>query len=224
MSDEARRTKGVRRIVVADDHAIVREGIRTVLSAVDGLEVVAEAADGEEAIHAVAETEPDLVVLDINMPGVNGLDATRQIRAQYPDVAVLILSMHDNPEYILEAVRAGAQGYILKDAGPAELRRAVELVLSGEDFFSPRVNQQISLALRGELEVQQQRAKLDLLTAREREVLARVAQGETSREIAEELGISPRTVETHRESVVRKLRIRSVAGLTRFAMETGLVD
>ncbi len=207
------------RVVIADDHTIVREGIRSVLEQIPNLEVVGEAADGEGVLPLVEEAEPNLLVLDISMPGRNGLDVARELRAKGSEVAILILSMHENPEYVLEAVRAGADGYILKDVGPGELREAVEAVHDGREYFTERVTHQLGVALREELEREQQRTRLEQLTAREREVLVRVADGRTNREIAEEFGISPRTVETHRERVMAKLRIRTVAGLTRFVLE-----
>ncbi len=210
------------RVLVADDHAVVREGIRHVLERVEGLEVVAEAADGDEVLPLVEQHEPDLVVLDVSMPGLTGLEVTRLLRQREDGIGILILSMHDNPEYVLEAVRAGADGYVLKDAGPGELREAVRAVQEGKEYLSERVTHQLSVALRAELEHEQRRSRLEQLTPREQEVLLRVARGRTSREIAEEFGISPRTVETHRERIMGKLRIRSVAGLTRFVLETGL--
>ncbi len=210
------------RVVVADDHAIVREGIRHVLEREPGLEVVAEAADGPEALAAVAEHSPDVVVLDVSMPGLSGLEVTRGLREAERSVAILILSMFDDPEYVLEAVRAGADGYVLKDAGPAELRSAVRAVHEGREYLSERVTHQLSVALRAELEQEQRRSRLDQLTPREQEVLVRVARGRTAREIAEEFGISHRTVETHRERVMTKLRIRTIAGLTRFVVEGGI--
>lgn len=207
------------RVVVADDHTVVREGIRYVLERIPNLEVVGEAADGEEVFSLMEEARPNLLVLDISMPGKTGLEVARQLRAEGSEVAILILSMHENPEYVLEAVRAGADGYILKDVGPGELREAVEAVHGGKEYFTDRVTHQLGVALREELEREQQRTRLEQLTAREREVLVRVADGRTNREIAEEFGISPRTVETHRERVMAKLRIRTVAGLTRFVVE-----
>lgn len=210
------------RVVVADDHAVVREGIRQVLERVPGLQVVAEAADGTEVLALVDEHAPDLVVLDVSMPGLTGLEVTKRLREREDGMGILILSMHDNPEYVLEAIRAGADGYVLKDAGPGELREAVQAVQRGEEYLSARVTHQLSVALRTELEQEQRRTRLDQLTPREREVLLQVAAGRTSREIAEAFGISPRTIETHRERITSKLRIRTVAGLTRFVLETGL--
>lgn len=210
------------RVVVADDHAIVREGIRTVLEGVEGVQVIAEAADGATAVALVDEHAPDLLVLDVSMPEMNGLEVTRELRERENGVAILILSMFDDPEYVLQAVRAGADGYVLKDAGPAELRAAVRAVNEGREYLSERVTHQLSVALRQELEQEQRRSRLDLLTPREREVLFEVARGRTAREIAEQFGISHRTVETHRERVMTKLRIHTIAGLARFVVESGL--
>jgi DNA-binding NarL/FixJ family response regulator len=210
------------RVIIADDHAVVRQGIRTVLEEVEGLEVVAEAGDGDEALALAAEHEPDVMVLDVTMPGKTGLEVAKELRDAGTGVRVLILSMHDDPEYVLEAVRAGADGYILKDMPPAELRAAVTAVNEGREYFSGRVTHQLSVGLRQELEEEQRKSRLDSLTPREVEVLVMVARGLTNRGIAEELGISPRTVETHRERVMAKLRIRSVAGLTRFVVEQGI--
>jgi DNA-binding NarL/FixJ family response regulator len=210
------------RVLVADDHAIVREGIRHVLMEEPGFEIVAEAATGEAALAQALEIRPDVVVLDISMPGQSGLEVAAALHDRLPDARVLILSMHDNPEYVLEAVRAGAHAYLLKDSAATELRSAVRAVHGGEAYYSPPIAGRLSEAVRGELESTQRSQALDALTAREREVLVGIVQGQTNKEIAAGLGISHRTVETHRESVMRKLRIRTVAGLTRFAMEVGL--
>jgi DNA-binding NarL/FixJ family response regulator len=209
-------------VIIADDHAVVRQGIRAVLEEVEGLEVVAEAGDGLEAIELAGKHHPDVAVLDVTMPGKTGLEVARELRDGGSGVAVLILSMHDEPEYVLEAVRAGADGYVLKDMAPSELRAAVLAVHEGREYFSGRVTHQLSVGLRQELEEEQRKSRMDSLTPREVEVLLLVARGHTNRGIAEELGISPRTVETHRERVMAKLRIRSVAGLTRFVVEQGL--
>lgn len=210
------------RILIADDHAVVRQGIRAVLEQDPRMKVVGEAADGDEAIAALAVEGVDVLILDVNMPGKSGLEVTRSLREEGQDCRILILSMHDDPEYVLQALRAGADGYILKDAGPAEVRAAVSAVFEGREYLSEHVTHQLSVALRAEMERDKQTGRLEQLTPREREVLVEVAQGRTSRQIAEAFGISPRTVETHRERVMAKLRIRSVAGLTRFVLELGL--
>ena len=209
------------RVLVADDHAVVREGIRTVLES-GNFSVVAEARDGEEALELIAEHDPDVAILDITMPKLSGIDVLERLRERPSRTNVLILSMHDHPEYVLGAVRAGADGYLLKSAGPSEVREAVRSVAQGKEAFSARVTQQLSSALRDEAAREASRGRLEQLTPREREVLVRVTAGRTSREIADEFGISHRTVETHRESIMRKLQIRTVAGLTRFALEAGL--
>ena len=208
------------RVLVADDHAIVRTGIRHVLESEPGFTVVGEASNGAEALELARSLNPDVAVLDISMPGVSGLHVTQELRRLSPDTRVLILSMHDNTEYVLESVRAGAHGYILKDTAANELRTAIHAVRGGESYFSPPIARRLTAVVRGTTEEED---LLGQLTARERQVLVGVAQGRTNREIAQELGISHRTVETHRESLMKKLGIRTVAGLTRVALEAGLI-
>jgi DNA-binding NarL/FixJ family response regulator len=210
------------RVLVADDHMIVRTGIRHVLEGEAGFEVVGEAATGAEAISLAAELRPDVVVLDISMPGESGLQVAARLRGTGPEPRVLILSMHDNAEYVLESVRAGADGYLLKDTAATELRTAIRTVCRGESYFSPPIATRLREALRGEHETHSK--SLAQLTAREREVLRGVSRGRTNKEIAAELGISYRTVETHRESLMRKLQIRTVAELTRFALGAGIIQ
>jgi DNA-binding NarL/FixJ family response regulator len=212
------------RILVADDHTMVREGIRHVLEQEPGFEVVADVASGEAAVEQAAELRPDVVLLDISMPGKGGLAAANELRQTTPEARILVLSMHDNAEYVLEAVRAGAHGYLLKDSAGSELRRAIRSVHDGEAFFRPPMASQLSAAVRGELDREQRSSALERLTARERDVLLGIARGQTNKAIAAELGISHRTVESHRESLMRKLRINTVAGLTRFALESHLMD
>jgi DNA-binding NarL/FixJ family response regulator len=212
------------RVLVADDHAIVRTGIRHVLEGEPGFTVVGEAATGPEALALALEHRPDVAVLDISMPGQSGLSITAELRRHCPDTRVLILSMHDNTEYVLESVRAGAHGYLLKDTAATELRGAVRAVAQGESYFSPPIASRLSAVVRGDLAVEATPAGLlAQLSGREREVLIGVTRGLTNKEIAAELGISHRTVETHRESLMRKLSLRSVAELTRFALETGVI-
>jgi NarL family two-component system response regulator LiaR len=210
------------RVLVADDHGIVRTGIRHVLESEVGFEVVGEAATGSEAVSLAAKLQPDVVVLDISMPGESGLQVAARLRGTRPEPRVLILSMHDNAEYVLESVRAGAHGYLLKDTAATELRSAIRTVCRGESYFSPPIASRLREALRGEQETHA--GSLAQLTGREREVLLGVARGRTNKEIAGELGISHRTVETHRESLMRKLQIRTVAELTRFALGAGIIE
>ncbi|MGH7526749.1 MAG: response regulator [Gemmatimonadales bacterium] len=211
------------RVLVADDHAIVRTGIRHVLEGEPGFTVVGEAATGAEALALAGELRPDVAVLDISMPGVSGLHVAAELRRCAPETRVLILSMHDNTEYVLESVRAGAHGYLLKDTAAVELRGAIRAVQGGESYFSPPIASRLSAAVRGGMDEQERGRTVEQLTAREREVLAGIAQGRTNKEIALDLGISHRTVETHRESLMRKLGIRTIAGLTRLALDEGLI-
>ena len=215
-------TEAPTRVLVADDHAIVRTGIRHVLESEPGFTVVGEAATGVEALELAASLRPDVAVLDISMPGDSGLRIVAELREQSPETRVLILSMHDNTEYVLESLRAGAHGYLLKDGAATELRDAIRAVRRGESFFSPPIAGRLSAVVRGHPE-EAAAGALGQLTVRERQVLVGVARGHTNREIAVQLGISHRTVETHRESLMRKLGVRTVAGLTRLALEAGLV-
>jgi DNA-binding NarL/FixJ family response regulator len=209
------------RVLVADDHTIVRTGIRHVLEGEPGFDVIGEASNGTEAFELAAKLRPDVVVLDISMPSESGLQIAARLRTVSSPPRVLILSMHDNSEYVLESVRAGAHGYILKDTAATELRSAIRAVCRGESYFSPPVASRLSAAVRGEHDTGS--TLLDQLTGREREVLEGVAKGRTNKQIAAELGISFRTVESHRESLMKKLQIRTVAELTRFAIGAGIL-
>ena len=211
------------RVLVADDHAVVREGIRHVLDASHGFDVVGEAASGEEAVSLASNCDPNVVVLDVSMPNGSGLEGIGDVQRAAPQARVLILSVHDEAEYVLQAVRAGANGYVRKDSSPSELRDAVRAVDRGDSFFSAAMAMRLRDAVRLESDRASRVSRLALLTGRERDVLEGIANGETNKEIAARYGISPRTVETHRESLMRKLEIRSVAGLTRLAVEEGLV-
>lgn len=197
------------RVLIADDHAVVREGVRHVLAAEHGFEVIAEAANGDDAVRMAEALVPDVVVLDLSMPGTSGLDAARQIRGRAPSSRVLVLSIHDHAEYVQQSARAGAQGYLRKDSSPAELRDAIRTVFAGgQAYADPSPDTTGNRTAR--------------LTPRERAVLAEIASGKTSKEIAAALGISVRTVESHRDSLTRKLGLRGTAALTRFALENGL--
>ncbi len=211
-------------VVLADDHSFVRQGIRHVLDDAGGFTVLGEASRGDEVPGLMEQLEPDVLVLDISMPGATGIELTGEVRAKFPTTRVLILSMHDDPEYVLEAVRAGANGYLLKDAAAEDLPQAIQAVHRGEAYYSPPVQARLTEAVKGELRAEERRGNLNSLTGREVDVLQGIARGLTNKEIASELGISHRTVETHRESLMRKLRIRHVAGLTKFALESGIVD
>jgi len=215
-------TEPVIRVLVADDHAIVREGIRHVLEATPGIEVVAEASNGAEALEQARAQRPDVALLDITMPEKSGIEVAAELRTVAPTVAVLILSMHDEGEYVLEAFRVGARGYLLKDAPPAEMRDAVHAVYAGETHFGPPIAARLTEGLRDARERERERRALEHLTGREREVLTGITEGRTNKEMAARLGISPRTVESHRESLMKKLGIRTVAGLTKLVLEHDL--
>jgi DNA-binding NarL/FixJ family response regulator len=208
------------RVLVADDHTIVRTGIRHVLESEAEFQVVGEAGNGADAVALAEELGPDVVLLDISMPDQSGLEVAARIREAASTTRILILSMHNNAEYVVESVRAGAQGYLLKDTAAIELREAIRAVCRGESYFSPPVASRLSAAVRGEVAGS---SGIEQLTGREREVLLGIARGRTNKEIAAELGISHRTVETHRESLMRKLQIRTVAELTRFSISAGIV-
>jgi DNA-binding NarL/FixJ family response regulator len=208
-------------VLIADDHALVREGLRYVLDADPLIEVVAEASNGRLAVELALEHTPDVVVLDITMPEETGLKAAARLRELLPATRVLLLSMHDQSEYVREGIRIGTHGYLLKDSAGEELRAAIRAVHAGGTFFSPAVVRRLSTA--DAVAERSPAAQLEQLTPRERDVLAGVARGLTNKAIAAELGISRRTVEAHRESLMRKLEIHSVAGLTRFALEAGMV-
>lgn len=210
------------RVVVVDDHAIVREGVRTVLDGASGYAIVGEGRSVSDAIAASAELRPDVLVLDISMPDGSGLHAIPEVIERSPSTRVLMLSVHDNLEYVLESMRAGAHGYLRKDSAPAELRAAVRAVHEGELFLSPGISRQVADSLRNKPGPEVEPTP-SALTPREREVLVAIAQGMANKEIASHLGISPRTVEAHRDSIARKLGIRTVAGLTRFCLKHGLL-
>jgi DNA-binding NarL/FixJ family response regulator len=211
-------------VLLADDHTLVRDGVRRILSAAGDITVLAEVGDGAAAVSETLARRPDVAVLDITMPKGGGLEAARQIRARAPEVRILILSMHLQPEYLMESVRAGAHGYLVKDAAAGELVQAVREVCSGNSYYSPAVSQQLSDLLRRKLEGEEVQNALERLSPREREVLRQIADGATNKEIAQALGISVRTVETHRDSLMKKVGIKTVAGLTRLALRSGLIS
>jgi DNA-binding NarL/FixJ family response regulator len=211
------------RVILADDHALVREGVRHVLESSPGIEVVGEADDGVKALALAASLTPDVVVLDLSMPGLTGLEVLARLRVEVPTVRTLVLSIHEDEEYVLQSVRAGALGYLRKDSTPAELREAVRALGDGGSYFSAPVAKTLSDALRQEHAATERDDRLAKLTARERDVLVEIAGGATNKQLAARLGISVRTVESHREAVMRKLGLRGVASLTRFALDAGLL-
>ena len=211
------------RVLLAEDHTIVREGLKALLTATEDLEVVGEVQNGREAVEAVARLSPDVVVMDLNMPELNGVDATREIREKPDAPKVLILSMYDGEEYVRPAIRAGASGYLLKGSGLSDLVKAIRAVAGGEAFFSPAVAMILLKDSRGESGSTPPDPG-DGLTKREREVLTLVGEGKSSPEIAKLLGLSVKTVEGHRGRIMAKLGARNVAGLVRQAIRLGLVS
>jgi DNA-binding NarL/FixJ family response regulator len=216
------------RVVLADDHALVRAGIRSLLQLIDRVQVVAEADDGAAALALVETHRPDLVLMDIAMSGMNGLEATTEIKRLYPDVNVIILSMYVNEAYVEEALRAGASGYLLKDAETAEIELALNAAARGDMHLGPRVSKQlVESYLRrdgaGRRAVTSNLGAEIRLTARQREILQCIAEGRSTKEIAHHLKISPKTVEAHRTHLMERLAIRDVPGLVRYAIRIGLV-
>jgi DNA-binding NarL/FixJ family response regulator len=210
------------RVILADDHPIVRAGIRETLKALPGIEVVGEATDGREAVDLVKSARPDVVFMDISMPGLNGLEATERIIKAFPEVRVIILSRHDNEEYYWRALRVGASGYLLKKAVIAELREALQRVAGGEVYLS----REISARLRNKLPLDQiarARSPVERLSERQREILQLISEGQTTKEIALTLNLSAKTVEYHRMQLMQRLNIFDIPGLVRFALRTGLI-
>jgi DNA-binding NarL/FixJ family response regulator len=207
------------RVLLVDDHHLVRAGIRSVLAMDSEFDVVGEAGSIGEALTLIEQVSPHVIVLDLSLPDASGVGGLARVRAVAPDAKVLILSMHDDPEYARQAVRGGASGYLLKDDAATDLRSAVRTAIMGGTFFSPPMARALAERSSGGRDA----ASLDALSQREKEVLAGIARGLTNKEIAAELGIGRRTVESHRENLMDKLGIRTVAGLTKFAIESGLV-
>lgn len=215
------------RILLVDDHALVRAGFRSLIESFEDIEIVAEAADGREAIKFTEIYQPDIVLMDIAMPNLNGLDATANILKKFPKVRVLILSMHINEEYVLRALEIGASGYLVKAADSGELHMALKELASGGTYLSPSVSKHVIEDYRKHIQAKSVTDKTTIyraLTSRQREILQLVAEGRKSREIALDLGISKKTVETHRKNIMKRLNIRDLAGLVRFAIRTGLVS
>ena len=206
--------------MVVDDHPVVRRGISMCLARQPQLEIVGEAGDGREAIHRARELQPDLILMDIDMPQMNGLAVAEVLRREMPKTKVLILSMHSNTEYVVRIIQSGARGFVLKEAPAEELVRAIEMVNAGEAYFSPDVAR---VALNKFVQGVGTSPETPVLTNREREVLMLIADGLSNKEIACQLDVGVRTVETHRERIMRKLDIHSVAGLTKYAITCGLV-
>ena len=208
------------RVLLADDHDLVRAGFRALLQSFEGMEVVGEASDGRQVLQLVESLKPDLVLMDIAMPELNGLEATARIVRDFPQVHVLILSMHANEEYARRALRAGAQGYLLKRASTAELELAVRAVARGEPYLTPAISRHLLADFARQPDAP---SPLDRLSPRQREVLQLIAEGHSRKEIAEKLSISVKSFDVYRSQIMEQLKIDDTAGLVRFAIQNGLV-
>jgi len=212
-----------KRIVIAEDHTILRQGLKALLKSNENLEVVGEAEDGLEAIRCVEKKNPDLLLLDLNMPRMDGISVINEIRKRHPETKIIVLTMHMQEEYILEAFRSGAQGYCLKASSHDELIMAINAVLSGKFYLSPEISGKV---LEGFLEGQKnikKKSSWDILTQREKEVLKLVGEGYQNKEIADYLFISVKTVEKHRANIMEKLDLHSASALTAYSIEKGLI-
>lgn len=210
------------RILLCDDHLLIRASLKSLIGEFPSIQVVGEAGDGREALEHAGKLQPHVVLMDIAMPGLNGLEATRRLVKDYPQVRVVMLSMHADESHVLQALRAGASGYVLKGSAPRELEMAIEAVARGEIFLSPAISKHV-------IDVYLNRAEgqvnsLDLLTPRQREILQLIAEGKSSKQIAQLLDASVKTIESHRASLMERLDIHDVAGLVRYAIRHGLVS
>jgi len=208
------------RVLVVDDHAIMRDGIKALLSTDPGMEVIGEASEGREAVEKVRELQPDIVIMDIGMPGMDGLEATRQITRRNSKVKVLILTQHDDKEYVLSTVKAGASGYVSKKAVGSDLIQAIKAIYSGESFLHPTA---AAALIEGYRQKSEEQEPYDTLTAREREILKLIAEGHTNNEIAESLFISSKTVAGHRANIMQKLDLHNRTELIKYAMRKKLI-
>jgi len=212
------------RILVADDHAIVRDGLRALLERQNDMAIAGEASDGRECVRLAEELSPDVVVMDIAMPNMNGMEATRRILAANPQTHVVILSMHQDESYVLGSLKAGAKGYLLKDSVRADVVDAIRAVQQGRSFLTRKISRMLQEDYVREMESRGLEDSFDLLTEREREILQLVAEGRTNKEVAAVLNISPTTVETHRTHILQKLGLHSVAELILYAVRKGVIS
>lgn len=217
------------KILLADDHHLVRAGIRSLLKSIENVDVVAEANNGREALQLISEHNPDIVLLDIAMAELNGLEVTERVSKEHPEVLIIILSMHMNEEYVLQALKTGASGYMLKDSAPNELEIAIKAVLKGERYLSPAISKNLVDDYLRRIDGGTQKKPdseniFALLTPRQREILQLIAEGNSTKEIANKLHVSVKTVETHRAQLMDRLDIRDIPGLVRYAIRTGIIE
>jgi len=224
MTEAIKPMTGVVRILLADDHTVMRAGLRLLLERHEHFEVVGEAADGREAVEIASQQKPDVVVMDVAMPHLNGVEAARQILSRNPDIAIVMLSMHSDESYVLRSLKAGARAYLLKDSAEADLIAAIQAITEGRSFFSPGVRALLKEDYIYRLQKFGADDTYELLTAREREVLQLVAEGRSNKEVASLLGLSLYTVETHRTHILQKLNLHSVPELILYAVRKGIIS
>ncbi|HEX2916832.1 MAG TPA: response regulator transcription factor [Chloroflexia bacterium] len=223
-SSEENITERVIRVLLADDHTILRQGIRMLLEAQPDIEVVGEATNGREAVEQARLLHPLVILMDISMPELNGLEATRLIKHEFPETQIVILTMHENEEYLVKILQAGATGYVLKQAADRELIEAVRIASRGDTYLYPRIARRLVTDYLRRVEAGENEAAYDSLTARERETLKLIAEGHTNKEIAEKLTLSVKTVENHRYSLMNKLNAHDRGELIKFAIRVGLIQ
>ena len=212
------------RIVLADDHTIMRSGLRAVLDRYSDMKVVGEAANGREAIQCVEESHPDVIVMDVAMPNLNGIEAARQISAKHPGVSIVVLSMHSDESYVLRALKSGARGYLLKDSAEGDLITAIRAVSQGKAFFSPAISRMLVDDYMRHLQQRGVEDSYELLTTREREILQLLAEGRSNKDIARMLDLSLYTVETHRSNIMEKLNLHGIPELMLYAIRKGVIS
>lgn len=217
------------RIVLADDHNIVRAGVRALLDNIPEMRVVAETGNGREALDLIRKHKPDVVLLDIAMPELNGLEVTQIVSKEFPAIRIIILSMHKSDEYVLQALRFGAAGYLLKDTAANELELAINAVMKGEKYLAPFVSKSVIENLLTRIDIKDSKVKinklpLERMTPRQREILQLIAEGNSTKEIAFKLNVSIKTVEAHRKQLMDRLHIYDIAGLVRYAMKVGIIS
>ncbi len=212
-----------RKIVIAEDHKILREGLKSLLRTVQDLEIVGEAADGLEAIRCVENYHPELLLLDLSMPKMNGISVIRDLKSRFPETRILVLTIHESEDYILESFQSGLDGYCLKDSNHSELLNAIRSVLDGKKYLSPTISEKVLEGFLDDRKTLKSRSSWDMLTLREREVLKLVGEGNKNKEISDYLCISVKTVEKHRSNIMRKLDAHTASALTAIAFEKGLV-
>lgn len=211
------------KIIIADDHQLFIDGIKSLVKSMKKMEIIAEVSNGKQLLEVLESKSCDIILMDINMPEMDGVEATKQVKAKYPSIKILMLTMFSNREYIEKLLRAGADGYLLKNTGKEELQEAIDNIINGESYFSKEVTERIMEGLQKK-KIAEKNTYIVELTEREIEVLKLIVQEFTTAEIAEKLFISPHTVETHRKNLISKLNVRNIAGLVKYAMQNGLVD